>query len=96
VPLGTDREAAIAVLRSEGFFCQTIAEPISDTRVRQRFIEARRSMESPNDSRTKKGFVDCQVMASGVIGYKRWIVDLEFNTDADLSEVGIAIWNIFL
>jgi hypothetical protein len=96
LPLGTDKEAAVAVLRSEGFGCQTIAEPITDTRLRHHFIEARRLRSSPNDSRTRKDFVDCQVKAPSVIGYKHWIVDLEFNADGHLSEVGIAIWNIFL
>jgi hypothetical protein len=31
VPLGTDREAAVAGLRREGLGCQTIAEPVTDT-----------------------------------------------------------------
>jgi hypothetical protein len=93
LPLGTDREAAVAVLRSEGFGCQTIAEPITDTRLRHHFIEARQLASSPNDSRTRKDLVDCQVRSPSVIGYKRWIVDLEFNADGHLSEVGIAIWN---
>jgi len=96
LPLGTDREAAVDVLRSEGFGCQTIAEPITDTRLHHRFIEARRLASSPNDSRTRKDFVDCQMRAPNIIGYKHWIVDLEFNADGHLSEVGIAIWNIFL
>jgi hypothetical protein len=33
LPLGTDREAAVAVLGREGLDCQTITEPITDTRV---------------------------------------------------------------
>jgi hypothetical protein len=96
LPLGTDREAALAVLRKGGFGCQTIAEPITDTRLRQRFIESRGLTNTPNDSRTRKDFVDCQVRSPNVIGYKTWIVDLEFDADGHLSEVGVAIWNIFL
>jgi hypothetical protein len=96
LPLGTHIEAAFAVLRSEGFGCQTIAVPTTDTRLRHHFIEARRLTSSPNDSRTRKDFVDCQMRSPSVIGCKHWIVDLEFNADGHLSEVGIAIWNIFL
>jgi hypothetical protein len=96
LPLGTDKEAAVAALRREGFGCQTIAEPITDTRLRQRFIEARGLTNIPNDNPTRKDFVDCQVRTPNVIGYKHWIVDLEFNADGHLSEVGVAIWNIFL
>jgi len=40
VPLGTGRDVAIAVLRKEGFGCKTIAEPITDTRLRLRFLGA--------------------------------------------------------
>jgi hypothetical protein len=60
VPLGTDREAAVAVLRKEGLGYQTIAEPITDTRLRQRFLEAHGLMNIPNDGRTRKDLVDCQ------------------------------------
>src|SRR6266700_2068977 len=38
-PLGTNKEAAIAALIKEGFVCQTIPEPVTDTRLRQRFME---------------------------------------------------------
>ena len=75
LPLGTDRDAAVAVLRREGFGCQTIAEPITDTRLRQRFIEARGLTNIPNESRTRKEWVDCQVGTPNVMGYERWIVD---------------------
>jgi hypothetical protein len=94
--LGTDREAAVAVLRREGFGCQTIAEPVTDTGLRQRFIEARGLTNIPTDSRTKKEWVDCQVGTPNVMGYKHWIVDLEFDADGHLSDARIAIWNIFL
>jgi hypothetical protein len=96
LPLGTDREAALAVLRREGFGCHAIAEPITDTRVRQRFIEARSLTSIPNDSRTRKDFVDCQMAIPNVYGHTRWIVDLEFDADGHLSEVGVSTWNIFL
>jgi len=94
VPLGTEREAAIAVLRREGLGCQTIAEPITDTRLRQRFLEARGSTNMPNSGRTRKDFVDCQTTTPNVLGHKQWIVDLEFDADGRLSEVGVAMWNI--
>ena len=96
VPLGTDREAAVALLRREGLGCQTIAEPVTDTRLRQRFLEARGSTNIPNEGRTRKDFVDCQARTSNVLGYKQWIVDLEFDGDGHLSNAGVAIWNIFL
>jgi hypothetical protein len=96
VPLGTDKETAIAVLRREGLGCQTIAEPITDTRLRQRFLAARGSTNMPNTGRTRKDFVDCQTMSPNFLGYKQWIVDLEFDGDGHLSDAGVAIWNIFL
>jgi hypothetical protein len=96
VPLGTDRETAIAVLRREGLGCQTIAEPITDTQLRQRFLEARRLTNIPNTGRTRKDFVDCQTMSPNVLGYKQWIVNLEFDGEGQLSDARVAIWNIFL
>jgi hypothetical protein len=35
-------------------------------------------------------------MSPNVLGYKQWIVDLEFDADGRLSDAGVAIWNIFL
>ncbi len=96
LPLGTDREAAIAVLRREGFGCQTIAEPITNTRLRQRFMEARGSTSGPHDTRTRKRFVDCQMETPNVMAHEHWIVDLEFDADGHLTDAGIAMWNIFL
>lgn len=96
VPLGTDRETAIAVLRREGLGCQTIAEPITDTQLRQRFLEARGLTNIPNTGRTRNDFVDCQTMSPNVLGYKQWIVNLEFDGDGHLSDARVAIWNIFL
>jgi hypothetical protein len=96
VPLGTDREAAVAVLRREGLGCQTIAEVITDTRLRQRFLEAHGLTETPNGDRTKKDSVDCQAMTPNVLGDIRWIVDLEFDADGHLRDANVAVWNIFL
>jgi hypothetical protein len=95
-PLGADREAAVAVLRREGLGCHIIAEPITDTRLRQRFLEARGLTSIPNNGRSRKDFVDCQTMSPAVFGYLHWIIDLEFDADGRLSEVGVAMWNIFL
>jgi hypothetical protein len=96
LPLGADKEAAVAVLRREGFGCQTKAEPITDTRLRQRFMEARGLTSIPDDSRTRKEWVDCQAETPNVMGYEHWIVDLEFDADGHLNDAGVAIWNIFL
>jgi hypothetical protein len=35
-------------------------------------------------------------MSPNVVGYKQWIVDLEFDADGHLSDARVAIWNIFL
>jgi hypothetical protein len=96
LPLGTDRETAVEVLRREGLSCHIITEPITDTRLRQRFREVRESTRSPNNRRTGKDFVDCQSLSPNVLGYKQWIVDLEFDAEGRLSDAGVAIWNIFL
>jgi hypothetical protein len=96
VPLGTDREAVFAVLRREGLGCQTIAEPITDTRLRRRFLEARDLVKDANDGRARKDYVDCQATTPNVLGQKQWIVDLEFDADGHLSDADVAIWNIFL
>jgi hypothetical protein len=96
VPLGADKEAALAVLRIEGFGCQTIAEPITDTRLRQRLLQAR-GLANPSDSNRKgKSWVDCQIAVPDVFGYNHWIVDLEFDADGRLGDAGVAMWNIFL
>jgi hypothetical protein len=94
VPLGTDRETATALLRREGLGCRTIAEPITDTRLRQRFLEARGLTNIPIPA--GRDHVDCQRMSPNVLGYKHWIVDLTFDADAHLSDARVAIWNIFL
>jgi hypothetical protein len=96
VPLGTGREAAIALLRREGLGCQAITEPITDTQLRRRFLEARGLTNIPNNVQGRKEFVDCQTMSPNVLGYKQWIVDLQFDAEEHLSDAGVAIWNIFL
>jgi hypothetical protein len=96
VTLGTDREAAIALLRREGLGCQAIAEPLTDTRLRRRFLEARDSVKIPNEGQARKGYVDCQAASPNVLGHEQWIVDMEFDADGHLSDAGVAIWNIFL
>ncbi|MEH2519515.1 hypothetical protein V1279_005088 [Bradyrhizobium sp. AZCC 1610] len=67
IPLGTDREAAIALLSKEKFDCKGIAGP-----------------------------TNCQTLSTNVLGYKQWIVDLEFDADGRLSNARVTIWNIFL
>jgi hypothetical protein len=87
VPLGTDREEASAILRSEGFGCQSIAKPITETRLRLR---------SADSTRVRDSWIDCQALAPNVLGNKQWVVDLEFDPDGHLNDVGVAMWNIFL
>jgi hypothetical protein len=96
VPLGTDREGAPAALRREGFGCQSIAEPITETRLRLRFAGDRGLPNTSADGRTRKCWIDCQALAPNVIGNKHWIVDLEFDADGRLNDAGVAMWNIFL
>ena len=42
------------------------------------------------------GPVNCQTLSANVLGYKQWIIDLEFDGDERLSNARVAIWNIFL
>jgi hypothetical protein len=95
VPLGTGREAAVAMLRSEGLGCHAIAEPIT-TRLHQHSLEARGLPNIPDSGRTRKDFADCETTSPNVLGYKQWVVDLEFDIDGHLSDARVAIWNIFL
>ena len=95
-PLGTDRETVIAFLRKEGLPCQATAEPITDIELQKRLLEARGLTYRPNPNRKGNGFVNCQTMSPSVLGYKQWIVDLEFDGDGHLSDARVAIWNIFL
>jgi hypothetical protein len=95
LPLGTDKEAAIAGLREEGLGCQ----PITDTLVRQmrqRFMEGRGLTNNPNDSRTNKEWVECQLETDNVMGYDHWIVDVEFEADGYLSDARVTILYLFL
>ncbi|MGB6432842.1 MAG: hypothetical protein WBF59_02260 [Bradyrhizobium sp.] len=96
VPLRMDKEVALAVLRREGFGCQTVAEPISSSRLRQHLLEARSLPNSSDDNRTGKSWLDCQVELPNVLGYVHWIVDLEFDANQSLVDTDVAVWNIFL
>jgi hypothetical protein len=93
VPLGTEREAAIAMLRSEGFGCHISAEPIT---ARQHSVETRELPNIPDSGRIRKDLVDCQGASPNVLGYKHWIVDLEFDADEHLRDARVTILNIFL
>lgn len=92
-PLGTEREAAVAMLHSEGFGCRTLAEPIT-SRFRQHSMGTREYI--PDSARPRKDFVDCQTVFPNVLGYKHWIVDLEFDVDGHLRDARVTILNIFL
>jgi hypothetical protein len=85
LPLGEDKEAAIALLRKEGLGCQ----PITD-------MEARGLTSNPNDSRTSKERMECQVETQNVMGYDHWIVDLEFEADGHLSDARVTSLYLFL
>jgi len=80
LPLATDKEAAIAVLRKEGLGCQ----PVIDAWMRQRLSN------SPDVSRTNKEWVDCQLETESVMGYVHWVVDLEFEAE-HLSDARVTI-----
>jgi len=92
LPLATDKEAAIAVLRKEGLGCQ----PTTDRWMGQRSIEARGLTNNPNDSRTSKEWVDCQMEIQSVIGYDHWVVGLGFDADGHLSDARVMILYLFL
>ncbi len=94
--LGIQKDAAVAMLHKEGFDCQTISEPLAESRLRQIFIEDRGLRDTPSSSAIRKDFIDCQMTSPNLIGYKHWIVDLEFDADWHLSDARIAVWNIGL
>jgi hypothetical protein len=48
------------------------------------------------DCRGNAGPINGQTMSPNVLGYKQWILDLEFDADDRLSNARVAIWNIFL
>jgi hypothetical protein len=91
VPLASDREAAIAVLRKEGFVCEAVTEPVADARLRSRFLKARSLTNIPKDD-----LVDCQAGAPAIVAYTTWIVALQFDVDGRLSDARVATWTIFL
>jgi hypothetical protein len=91
VPIGTEKEVAIAMLRSEGFGCQTIADQIT---THQHSTEARELPNIPDSGQIRR--VDCQTASPNVLGYKDWIVDLEFEADQRLIDARVTILNIFL
>ncbi len=92
LPLGMDKEAAIAVLSNEGFGCQ----PVTETWMRQPSMEARGLTNAPNGSWTSKEWVDCQLQTQSVMGYDHWIVDLELQADGHLSDERVTILYLFL
>jgi hypothetical protein len=92
LPLGTDKEAVIAVLRKEGLGCQ----PTTDAWMRQRSIEAHGLTNNPNDNRASKEWVDCQLETQNVMGYDHWIVDLAFDADRRLGDARVTILYLFL
>jgi hypothetical protein len=96
VPLGVSKDEALTVLRREGFGCQTIAAPVTNTRLRQRSLEVDDSPIGSNNRRAKRSWIDCQVRIPNVLGYNHWIVDLEFDVDERLGDAGVAEWSIFL
>lgn len=96
IPLGSDRDTVIAYLRKEGLGCRAKVEPITDTELQKRLLHAHGLTSTPNDSSTKKEWVDCQAVTPNIMGHKQWIVSLEFDTDTRLSDARVAIWNIFL
>jgi hypothetical protein len=61
VPLGTGKEAVIAVLRDQGrFFCKKRVESEADTRLRLRFLESRGIAVAPGDDPAAKDLFECQ------------------------------------
>ncbi len=92
LPLGVDKEAAIALLSKEELGCQ----PVADAWMPQRSIEARGLTNNPNDSRASKEWVDCQLETQNVMGYDHWIVDLEFEADGHLGDARVTILHLFL
>jgi hypothetical protein len=87
IPLGTVKERVTIILRGEGFGCQSIAKPITATRLR---------LGVANNTQARESWIGCQALAPNVLGNKHWIVDLAFDPDGRLSDAGVAMWNIFL
>jgi hypothetical protein len=96
VPLGTAREAVIAILKWQGgLFCKKSVEPEADTRFRSRFLESRGMAIAPKDDPAAKDLVECQTEAPSIVAYTTWLVDLEFE-DGRLSDARVTILHIFL
>jgi hypothetical protein len=96
VPLGTGKEAVIAVLREQGgLSCRPSVEPEADTRLRLRFLESRGIAVAPGDNPAAKDLFECQTAAPSIEAHTTWLVYLEF-ADGRLSDARVAIWNIFL
>jgi hypothetical protein len=77
VPLGTDREATVAVLGKEGFDCKTVTEPAAVARLRSGFLEARGLTLPVKDIRNEKALVECLGFAPAIVLYTTWIVALQ-------------------
>ncbi|WP_157644426.1 hypothetical protein [Bradyrhizobium sp. WSM2793] len=92
IPLGTGKGTVIAFLRNEGLGCRAKAEPVTNIEPQKRLLEGHVTA----DSLTKKEWLECQAMTPNVMGYKQWIVSLEFDAEKHLSDARVAIWNIFL
>lgn len=92
IPLGTGKDSVIAFLRHEGLECRAKMAPTTNTELQKRLLEGRVHIDHP----TKKEWLDCQAGTPNVMGYKQWIVSLEFDADKLLSDARVAIWNIFL
>ena len=84
LPLGTDKERAIAVLRNEGLGCQPVTGAM-------RSVEARGLTYNPS-----KEWVECQLEIESVMGYDHWVVDLEFEANGHLSDARVMILYLFL
>ena len=96
VPLGSDREAAIAVLREQGrFSCRPRVESEEDARQHARLLELRRQSIPPQDRPAAMDLVECNGGAPSIEANTVWIVYLEF-ADGRLSDARVAVWHIFL
>ena len=96
IPLGSDREAVIAVLRKQGrFSCQTRAETEAGAGQRARLLESRGQSTQPQDHPAAKDLIECTSGVPSIVAYTTWMVRLEFS-DGRLSDARVAVWHIFL
>src|SRR3954469_16655300 len=79
-PIGTAKESITTALSKEGFECQQSPDGVRAV---------------PGDVRGKAEYMDCQLLAKGIIGSRRWIIDLWFDSEDRLLGARTAIWNIF-